>query len=94
MNFYKLTPLRVGTGVVTPKDFIEYKDDNIPLELQEALEQERIGIQLATKIAEAKAYLASTDFKVLPDYDKDATDVIAKRQEAREFIRANGSFAI
>ena len=44
---------------------------------------------LNNRIAEAKAYLASTDFKVLPDYDKDATDVIAKRVEAREFIRAN-----
>ena len=36
-----------------------------------------------------KAYLASTDFKVLPDYDKEPSEVIAKRAEAREFIRAN-----
>lgn len=45
--------------------------------------------ELEVKIAEAKAYLASTDFKVLPDYDKEPTEVIAKRAEAREFIRAN-----
>ena len=44
---------------------------------------------LELKILEAKAYLASTDFKVLPDYDKEPSEVIAKRAEAREFIRAN-----
>ena len=27
--------------------------------------------------------------KVLPDYDKEPSEVIAKRAEAREFIRAN-----
>jgi hypothetical protein len=41
------------------------------------------------KIAEAKAYLEATDFKVLPDYDEDVVDVKLKRKEAREFIRAN-----
>ena len=44
---------------------------------------------LEYRIQEAKAYLASTDFKVLPDYDKEPSEVIAKRAEAREFIRAN-----
>lgn len=44
---------------------------------------------LEYRIQEAKAYLESTDFKVLPDYDKEPTEVIAKRAEAREFIRAN-----
>jgi len=44
---------------------------------------------LAEKVAEAKAYLASTDFKVLPDYDEDVTAIKVKRQEAREFIRIN-----
>jgi hypothetical protein len=41
------------------------------------------------KIAEYKAYLEATDFKVLPDYDEDATEVKLKRKEAREFIRTN-----
>lgn len=48
---------------------------------------------LAQKIAEAKAYLASTDFKDLPRYKpKDGEDmetIYAKRDEAREFIRTN-----
>ncbi len=88
-NFYKLNPLQVGSGTIVPDDFIVYTDDNIPSELQEALDAEQVANELSTKIAEAKAYLASTDFKVLPDYDKEPSEVIAKRAEAREFIRAN-----
>ena len=53
------------------------------------VEEEIEQTELVAKIAEAKAYLASTDFKVLPDYDKEPTEVIAKRAKAREFIRAN-----
>lgn len=44
---------------------------------------------LAEKIAEAKAYLASTDFKVLPDYEPKSDELIALRATAREFIRTN-----
>lgn len=40
-------------------------------------------------LAEAKKYLSDTDFKVLPDYDQDNEEIKVKRQEAREFIRAN-----
>ena len=36
----------------------------------------------------ALAYLAETDYKVLPDYDGDTTGVIEKRKEARETVRA------
>jgi hypothetical protein len=41
------------------------------------------------KLSEAKTYLAATDFKMTSDYDQDVTEVKVKRQEAREFIRAN-----
>ena len=88
-QFYKLNPLQIGSGIIVPEDFTIYTDDNIPSELQEALDAEQVANELSTKIAEAKAYLASTDFKVLPDYDKEPSEVIAKRAEAREFIRAN-----
>ena len=88
-QFYKLNPLQIGSGTIVPDDFLVYTNDNIPSELQEALDAEQVANELSTKIAEAKAYLASTDFKVLPDYDKEPTEVIAKRAEAREFIRAN-----
>ena len=50
--------------------------------------------QLEHKINEAKAYLLSTDYKMTVDYfailSKDIQDeLILKRSEAREFIRAN-----
>lgn len=41
------------------------------------------------KIQEAKEYLNSTDYKMLPDYNNTDDYIVAKRQEAREFIRAN-----
>jgi hypothetical protein len=49
---------------------------------------------LNQKIQEAKEYLSSTDYKMTVDYfatlTKDVQDIlIAKRQEAREFIRSN-----
>ena len=65
----------------------EWLKDNTPE--PEFTEAELAQQVLDKSIAEAKAYLASTDFKVLPDYDEDVTTIKAKRQEAREFIRAN-----
>lgn len=50
--------------------------------------------ELKNKIAESKAYLSSTDYKMTVDYfatlSKEIQDeLILKRNEAREFIRAN-----
>lgn len=51
---------------------------------------EEIALELLrTKVAEARAYLASTDFKMTSDYDEDVTEIKTKRAEARDFIRAN-----
>lgn len=44
---------------------------------------------LAEKVAEAKAYLASTDFKVLSDYEPKSDEIVTLRATAREFIRIN-----
>ena len=55
----------------------------------EFTEAELEAKEISEKLAEAKQYLLDTDFKVLPDYDQDSTEVKVKRQEAREFIRAN-----
>ena len=57
-------------------------------EQQEILEQE-----LQAKINEAKQYLQSTDYKMTVDYfatllKEEQDDLIAKRAEAREFIRS------
>ena len=48
----------------------------------EILQQEK-----EAKIAEAKAYLLFTDYKVLPDYDGDTTGILEARADARALIR-------
>lgn len=52
---------------------------------------------LAEKVAEAKAYLANTDYKDLPRYvpkaNEDIEAIYLLRDEAREFIRANDVLA-
>jgi hypothetical protein len=93
-QFYKLNPLQIGSGSIVPDDFIVYTNDNIPSELQEALDAEQVANELLTKIAEAKAYLASTDFKMTVDYFATMTvekqeEFTSLRAEAREFIRVN-----
>jgi hypothetical protein len=42
---------------------------------------------LEAKRQEARAYLASTDYMMTADYDKDTTEVKALRAEARQVIR-------
>ena len=49
---------------------------------EEVAEQARLE-----KVFEAKSYLASTDYKVLPDYDGDTTGIVEARAEARNTIR-------
>ena len=41
----------------------------------------------ADRIAELKALLNNSDYKVLPDYDKDSEAIKAQRQAWREKIR-------
>ena len=41
----------------------------------------------ADRIAELKAMLTDSDYKVLPDYDKDSEAIKAQRQAWREEIR-------
>ena len=46
-------------------------------------------LELLAQLTYAKQYLIDTDFKMTADYDKDVTEIKAKRAEARAFIRAN-----
>jgi hypothetical protein len=41
----------------------------------------------AERIAELKALLNNSDYKVLPDYDKPDEDIVAQRQAWREEVR-------
>ena len=56
-------------------------------------QEELDALELARAIRDAKAYLAETDYKDLPNYvpkpDEDLAAIIAERNEKREFIRAN-----
>ena len=72
--------------------YSKYNTDGTP-DL-EAIQAETVASELSTKIAEAKAYLASTDFKMTVDYFATMTvekqeEFTSLRKEAREFIRAN-----
>jgi len=73
-------------------EYVEIKpiiEDKKPLTAEEIVEQE-----LQTKIQEAKAYLASTDYKMTVDYfatltEAEQVQLTQLRAEAREFIRTN-----
>lgn len=52
-------------------------------------DEERAKHEVEVKVQEAKLYLSSTDYKVLSDYEPKDETIIAKRAEARAFIRAN-----
>ena len=52
-------------------------------------EESKTKEEIKVEVKKAKLYLKDTDFKMALDYDQDVTDVKLKRQEAREFIRAN-----
>jgi len=45
------------------------------------------AIEATKRIAELKALLTNSDYKVLPDYDKDSEAIKADRQAWREEIR-------
>ena len=61
----------------------------------EFTEEELAQQELEAKIAEAKTYLASTDFKMTVDYYPTMTaeqqeELMAKRSEARAFLKEQG----
>jgi hypothetical protein len=66
------------------------KDGLIPLSdkdvaaIHAANEAKYVALQ---RIAELRALLANSDYKVLPDYDKDNEGIKAQRQAWREEIR-------
>ena len=76
---------KVYPNIVTLRGDIAYdKDENI-VEYDLALVQAEQATE--AKRQEALAYLASTDYMMTADYDKDTTDVRALRAEARNVIR-------
>lgn len=79
-SIYKLYPQVVRTvgDVAYDKDANIVDYDLALVQAEEALEAKR---------QEARAYLASTDYMMTADYDKDTTEVKLLRAEARQVIR-------
>lgn len=71
-----VTVVRNGIAYDKDENIVEY--DSVLVHAEEALEVER---------QEARAYLASTDYMMTADYDKDTTDVKILRAKARAIIR-------
>ena len=94
-TFYKIENdnIQIGSGDLIPDGFIEYVVGQEPLELVEALKLEKEKQIVQDKLNECIAFLNKTEFKFNGDYDlKDTPEWLelkAKRQEYREFIRAN-----
>ena len=76
---------KVYPNIVTVRGDVAYdKDENI-VEYDLALVQAEEALE--AKRQEARAYLASTDYMMTADYDKDTTEVKLLRAEARQVIR-------
>lgn len=102
-TFYMLVDnkAQVGSGDFIPDGFIEYIVGEEPQELKEALETEQKANELKTKLAEAKTYLADTDYIVTKIAEAQALGEnteellreyaveLEKRKEARAFVGTN-----
>lgn len=82
--FYKVENGKaiLGSGAVIPDGFKKYTTGNKPKELSDAM-----ALDNSARIAELKKLLKDSDFKVLPDYDQDNTQLKIDRQLWREEIR-------
>ena len=77
---------KVYPNIVTVRGDIAYdKDENI---VEYDLDLVKAEQAAEAKRQEARAYLASTDYMMTADYDKDTTEVKALRAEARKVLRA------
>lgn len=86
-----LQSLRPGAEWVMRGDDLEWLDtkQSQPTESEITAEVQRLeALQPKLKrIAEIKQLLSATDFKVMPDYDKPNTEIVAQRQAWRDEIR-------
>ena len=81
----------LGDGFIDMNTDIAIDDETIA-KAKELKKQKEDFLKQQIIINEAKAYLANTDYKMLPNYvpkaDEDLDAIIAKRNETREFIRS------
>jgi hypothetical protein len=83
--------LRPGAQWVLRGDDLEWMDteQTQPTDAEITAEVARLTAlePIKARIAELKALLTNSDYKVLPDYDKDSEAIKAQRQAWREEIR-------
>ena len=83
--------LRPGAQWVLRGDDLEWMDteQTQPTDAEINAEVARLTAlePIKARIAELKALLTNSDYKVLPDYDKDSEAIKAQRQAWREEIR-------
>jgi len=86
-----LQSLRPGAQWVLRGDDLEWMDteQTQPTETEITAEVARLTAlePINARIAELKALLNNSDYKVLPDYDKPDEDIVSQRQAWREEIR-------
>jgi hypothetical protein len=92
MNIAKaLQSLRPGAQWVLRGDGLEWLDteQTQPTDAEITAEVARLQAlePIKARITELKALLNNSDYKVLPDYDKDSEAIKAQRQAWREEIR-------
>lgn len=83
--------LEFGTDLTEFETLIKQAEDAFIMPTQEELDKEATE----QKIQEAKAYLASTDFKMTVDYyatltTDEQTELTTKRAEARDYLKSQG----
>jgi len=72
------------------QNFIDAYQTIIDEENRQPTDEELAQQEVDKKIRDAQMYLANTDYKVLPDYDKTEgiEEIKALRQQARDLIRS------
>jgi hypothetical protein len=86
-----LQSLRPGAQWVLRGDDLEWMDteQTQPTDAEITAEVARLTAlePIKARIVELKALLTNSDYKVLPDYDKDSEAIKAQRQAWREEVR-------
>lgn len=95
-NYYKITDGKLeitNSSVELESPWTEYELGSEPQDLQDALDLQKQEAEDINKIGEAFAYLKDTDFyyaRKLETGEEVPTEVVTKRDEARQFLRSKG----
>ena len=88
----EIRAIEEGQEFLVQSDWVLLSDEELYARLNPPKTAEQI---LAEKVAEAKAYLASTDFKMTVDYyatlnEQEQAEITYNRAKARTFLKEQG----